>query len=701
MSGERNESQTGRPEDENVVPSGERPPRVTGTDGTDPDHAATPSPIDDDDFFLVLDDLDAEPIAATAATPTDDELGLDGLFDRPAEGSVADEDEFDVLFDGDEAQAATKEFRGTQPAPEFVEDHAGWLGDDVDLAELVGERDAGAAASRAELSDAEEVEEGGDPFLLEEIEVESLDDRDAAIDAADGDDASHTTSGAKRMLAAWEEKPPADDDWSPIEAQAGASPLLGGVEEESAAEGSDVGGARIDWSGAEFTREDEHEATVGGGGVTPQGSGFGVPVAGSEFAERGAAFAEPAPQFVDSAEQEDDPIYGGLAEAQPDAVTTQEGAAATPQAADPDPSTTDVELAATTVDGIAPRLRVVGTSAGSRTWRRRVAAAAVIVVGVGAGILAIEPRWLGLGADAPVVERVEVARPRIDVSLAPPTLPGDTAPTIPTTPPEQPQPDQPTPPVAIDPPIVPIPVIDPPNPPNPPPVDVRPVPPIEPQPPIEVAVPTDTTPRPKVEPNFSPLMIGEYLEIVSPVVESDLTAPGTLPIGTRALALMRNDEIFVGVVRRMDADEVTLDLEPGEVSLAMASLDRIEPLAVAASGEAMEAERGFVRLKNETRFYGRILRDPQTGKIIVQDEGTRITLPRDQVDSFGSAGTSKTHVVFEGDDGWLDQRVRQQLIQFGRGGVRSDPGEKPIETGTRSTETVIPTVSPAPDPGRR
>ena len=141
---------------------------------------------------------------------------------------------------------------------------------------------------------------------------------------------------------------------------------------------------------------------------------------------------------------------------------------------------------------------------------------------------------------------------------------------------------------------------------------------------------------------------------------------------------MRNDEVFVGVVRRMDADLVTLDLEPGEVSLALAGLSRIEPLATAGSDELTEAERGFVRLKNSTRFYGRILRDPESGSLIVQEDRQRIVLPKDQVSSFGSSGSSSTQVVLEGDDEWLNQRVREKLKQFGSGtkAATGTPGEE-------------------------
>jgi hypothetical protein len=390
--------------------------------------------------------------------------------------------------------------------------------------------------------------------------------------------------------------------------------------------------------------------------------------------------------------EEHDPIYGEHAAAAPEASFE-------PPAAEPEGFEDDPELAATMVESAPPALRVVAPASRSRTWGRRAAAAAVLVLGAGAAVLAIEPKWLGLGANDPVIERVEVARPRIDVSLPPPVTPNDGNPVTP--PPVETQ--TPTP---QDPPVEPLPVD--PDPvdstpqlpdPTPPPVDPRVELPVPVEPPI-VVTPAPTTPsKPTLEPNFSPMMVGEYLEVISPVKDDAVAVPGVLPIGTRALAMMRNDEIFVGVVRRMDAKVVTLDLEPGEVSLALASLTRIQPLAEAGLDESMEAERGFVRLKNATRFFGRILRDAESGRVIVQVDGTRISLPKDQVDSFGASGSSPTNVVFEGDSDWLDQRVRQQLLQLGRGGVPLEPGgQEQAPRGTRSTETVAPTP---PSPVKR
>lgn len=716
MSEDRIESNDGRPADEGVVPKPQRPQGAS--EGEQP--ALQVPPLDassDDEFFLVIDDLDdAAPAPAVSAA---DSLGLEGLFDRPARGSAEDDDELEVLFDTRSTPVAEHGFSGAQPAPDFVEDHAGWLGDDVDLGKLVGESttdDAAAARAAEHLVERDERDDGGDPFLLEDIEVESLDPVAQAVpeaeddeflvgDVESGDAASEAQSGEAAAfepnettaesaaepaptLHAWEDRAVPSDDWAPLAAS--SSPLLTPVDAGDEANAADAPA----WANSDFTlQEDATEPEA----VTPQ-AGFGTPLRSADQDWHQGVPSEVEGAVDDAAAteavEEQDPIYGEHAAASPEASFE-------PPAVEAEGFEEDPELAATVVESAPPPLRVVSQASRSRTWVRRAAAAAVLVVGVGAAVLAIEPKWLGLGADEPVIERVEVARPRIDVSLPPPvtTHEGD-----PVTPPpvENQTPTPQDPPVEL-PPVEPDPVETTPSQPEPtpPPVDPRIELPLPVEPPVVVTPePTPTTPsKPPVETNFSPMMVGEYLEVISPVKDDAVAVPGVLPIGTRALAMMRNDEIFVGVVRRMDAKVVTLDLEPGEVSLALASLTRIQPLAEAGLDESMEAERGFVRLKNATRFFGRILRDAESGRVIVQVDGTRISLPKDQVDSFGAAGSSPTNVVFEGDSDWLDQRVRQQLLQLGRGGVPLEPtGQEQAPRGTRSTETVAPTP---PSPVKR
>ncbi len=722
MTEDRFEEQDDRPLGEDAVPDARR----TAHDAADASghardgSAAADDPLLDDEFLLELDEFDEPAVAPATRVAPSSVSGLEGLFDAPARGENAETTEYDELFDAHAAPSgarSTMGFAGAQPAPEFVEDHAGWLGDDVDLGNMLGEvPPAQPKFPAAEPGDPRD--DGGDPFALEDIEVESLDELAAPKSDSEFEDdrgpAAPAHGDSVPAVAADQ------DDWAPFDGEARGGPMLGaddqlvfvddelgGETDQASAEDS----TRPAWAGSEFTvdvaarlaRDNDTEPATTDEDLAPQGAsaGFGFPTRGADadyIRSQGGTLdigdeLEVAPESLDEA----DPIYGDLAEAQPGADASEPEGDGEIGLAEPEFASDDSELAASIVESPASALRVVGSSKRSPMRWRRWAAAAVLLICVGGAIVAIEPGWLGLGAQDPGVERVEVARPRIDVALPPPQVVVEPriepTPTDPSTEPVTPVPDESETPGTT--PVV-------------PPVEVAipvPVPPIDPiavgtppVPPVEGTKPVTPSTTASVTPNFSPLMVGEFLEVIAPVDTVAATVPGSLPIGTKALALMRNDEIFIGVVRAMDSDTVTLDLEPGRVSLAMASLSRIEPLAVADSSEAIEAERGFVRLKNETRFYGRVLRDPATGKVIVQDEGTRIVLPQDQVDTYGSSGSSATRVVFEGGDNWLDQRVREQLIQLGRGGVRNESNSAPGEDGAASTRTIVPS---APLPGRR
>lgn len=666
--------------------------------------------VDDDEFLIELDELDAdagstpEPLLDAPSKQAGDGFGLDGLFGTAGGADaefVGGDAELDQLFAGGGATAPGTSFAGAKPVPDFVEDHAGWLGDDVDLGAMLGEvQPSGQGAAE----EAEEFEE--DPFDLAAIEVEQVegeaelqqfvvDDGSLGVVAAAAETedlgvVEETVEGAHR-----------DDAWAPLAAQGESNPLLASEAQDDlqdifAEETAEEAAPAASWQGGDFTREAEPEAEVdansfaasfGPGKQRGQEADWTSPQGATQAEDVGTWFDQSAEAAESPVEGEDelDPIYGDLQEGDP-AVAEQ--AAWDAEAARAEDA--QAEFEETLTEAVAPQLRVVGSGRadGSR-WRRYAAAAAVLVGLAGAGVM-LEPEWFGMGSDVSTVERVEVARPKIDLTVSPPVTPVNPTPVEVPTPTKDPVPVTPTDPHATDP-----------QPVDPTPVDPTPVtPPVEPTPvgtdPVPHVDPTPTTPvtppRTDLRPNFSPLVIGESLEVVAPVEEAQAGSGGALPIGTRAMAMMRNDEIFIGVVRKMDANFVTLDLEPGEVSLDVAALTRIEPFATAGSDELTEAERGFVRLNNSTRFYGRILRDPESGALIVQEDHQRIVLPKDQVANYGSSGATSTAVVLEGDDDWLNQRVRDQLKQFGNGGKPADaPGTSP------NGGAVVP---PAP-PGRR
>jgi hypothetical protein len=734
-----------------------------------PDETANGLPRDDaagglgadDEFLLELGDLEdaAELQPQSELLRSDDDLGLDGLFDRPVQAASGDReasDEDDALFNASgHLGGIGSAFRGAKPAPEFVEDHAGWLGDDVDMAAMLGETRPQQSTRK---SDAFASEFDGDaeldPFDVGEIEVENLDeiergDAPVAAEEEDGsfvlfdaqDDAemeqaiapglkflgdapteavdpAADTEFESSVPTSFDRQPKSavpDEDWAPLAAASFGGPLLPKGEADQDSDDSQTGFESTFGSGSRaFDLDVANDDTASETSITPQWSGteftldssdltdddgtapaavrfdsvFGSqrPLAGSSStnaADLGASFE--TDEDSDQPIEELDPIYGDLASSgDPESMGYErwdysEEVAAQRQAE-------FEEVAGIAEEEVAPPpLRVVGTPTRRGLLVKRLAAAAAVLLVVGLTALGVFPEWFGMGGEPTNVDRIEIARPKIDVSLPPPVAIEE--PKDPSTEPNEPTSttdpnDGEPPPVGDTPPDIELPVI-----PDPPifTEPVVPVPPVvaggEPKPP-------EASRKPTAEPDFSPLPVGEFLEILGPTRAATVSAEGTIAIGTKALALLRNDEIFVGVVRSMDADQVTLDLQPGEVHIALASLSRISSLDQAISEESMEAEHGFVRLHNETRFFGRILRDPESGALIVQSDQSRIVLPRREIVEFGASGASNTQVLLEGDSTWLEQRVRDQLQSLGG----RQPAVRVPDAGRESDLTAPPSA---------
>ena len=185
--------------------------------------------------------------------------------------------------------------------------------------------------------------------------------------------------------------------------------------------------------------------------------------------------------------------------------------------------------------------------------------------------------------------------------------------------------------------------------------------------PIDPVVdPIAHVPQPRKPIEFDPLEFGEGLEIRRVVDPDENRRGGVQDVvpGMRAFAQLRNEEIFIGVVKRVEANYVTLDLQPGEVSLDRAELSALSPVASQDGSEYTTAEHGYVRLASEARLWGKILRNATTDNVILRTDDSRITIPAGDV--IDVAGTSKagTDLVDDEDDKWLDERARQRLLDL-------------------------------------
>ncbi|MCA8954223.1 MAG: hypothetical protein KDE27_32240, partial [Planctomycetes bacterium] len=380
------------------------------------------------------------------------------------------------------------------------------------------------------------------------------------------------------------------------------------------------------------------------------------------------------------------------------------------------------------VGGYQERHRVVGIL---------TAAAALLIVGLGALVAVLRPEWLGLHFEPERVEIVQIGRPAVKVEVAQPPMPvaavegprvvvdeppvpgPDENPETPVTTPDDPlaagetptdpsdpatgtgsgDPTDPTDPTdpgtaATDPVAVggtdPVATPDEPVTPDEPTSEDPPVAPIA-VPSGPEAWPVAVTPVTGGEPaagvGRAPelLRVGDDLLVGSnTILPPRLAAEGVMP-GSRAFAQLVNGNYFIGAVKAVDSEFITLRVAEGEVSLRRDMIVRLTGLGSADYDELQRATSGFVRLTNNNRLVGGILESIADDHVILQTRSNRVMLPKSVVGEIirtsGSESDVRIGTTTEEDD-WLRRLSEQQLR----------------EADVRAT---IPTATPRPDGGER
>jgi hypothetical protein len=371
-----------------------------------------------------------------------------------------------------------------------------------------------------------------------------------------------------------------------------------------------------------------------------------------------------------------------------------------------------------------PEAVVIGTRGGSGSfWRLAGSLAASLAVFAAGAVVVMRPEWVGLRFQPERVETVHVQRPVVQVALPAPVVPvpvasTEPATTEPVTPPPtgnapaEPQPGDGTPavPTPAEPPADPVQPPPTTTPTEPPPVtppaegvviapptvpgdepSATPVElPTEPAPAV-VAAPAEAWPAPQMPvvsvpqrvandaPNL--VRVSDDLVIGGPVVADPVATrravEGMLP-GSRAFAQLHNGNYFIGSVKYLDPDRITLRVDSGEVTLQVGAIARLTALGSSDYEELQKVTSGFVRLTNNNRLVGGILRGIADDHIILEYRSNRVMLPKtavgEVVESAGDSGV-RLDTTREEDD-WLRELAERQLGS-GRG---AEPATKPSAT---------------------
>jgi hypothetical protein len=192
-------------------------------------------------------------------------------------------------------------------------------------------------------------------------------------------------------------------------------------------------------------------------------------------------------------------------------------------------------------------------------------------------------------------------------------------------------------------------------------------PPRQDPPPIAVAPPAqggapgeDPAPPPKA----AYLPVGEALQ-VGPA--APLSRPPThrlaegLSAGSQALAQLSNLNFFVGRVKAIDSDYITLGLDRGEVTLAFDKLASLVPLASDEARELQQGTAGFVKLRNNNKLFGQVIKRGLSDNVILEIQKNQVVIPSSAVEEIGDQRVGDVRVREEqGDREWIQQMLRAE-----------------------------------------
>ncbi len=335
-----------------------------------------------------------------------------------------------------------------------------------------------------------------------------------------------------------------------------------------------------------------------------------------------------------------------------------------------------------------------------RTWRLLVSLAASLMVLATGAVVVLRPELLGLRFEAKRVEQVAVQRPEVPVAVAiprPPEVPAvEPSPAGPL--PGQPEPPQPvppsipvvaqvgTPPSSEGPQPQPVPPTLPavlPAPDPSPPIDPTPAPPVVQQAPVVVVEPPSAavTPPGSERHSWPPAMGGErapgigtppgFVRIGEDLMIGDQDgAParparaveGVMP-GSKAFAQLHNGNYFIGSVKCADAERITLRIDTGEVTLQVAGIARLTELGSSDYEDLQKVTSGFVRLTNNNRLVGGILRHIADDHIVLEFRSNRVMVPKSEIGEVvhGEGDAAVRLDTTREEDDWLSRLVERQL----------------------------------------
>lgn len=156
---------------------------------------------------------------------------------------------------------------------------------------------------------------------------------------------------------------------------------------------------------------------------------------------------------------------------------------------------------------------------------------------------------------------------------------------------------------------------------------------------------------------------------------------GVMP-GSRAFAQLHNGNYFIGKVKQVASETITLRVETGEVTLDTAEIAQLTRLGTNDYDELQKATKGFVRLTNNNRLVGGILSRIADDHIVLEFRSNRVMLPKSVVGEIvsGKEDNGKVRLgTTSEEDNWVRSLAERQL------GTGQGAPVKPTGTETSAT----------------
>ncbi len=138
---------------------------------------------------------------------------------------------------------------------------------------------------------------------------------------------------------------------------------------------------------------------------------------------------------------------------------------------------------------------------------------------------------------------------------------------------------------------------------------------------------------------------------------------GVMP-GSRAFAQLHNGNYFIGRVKQVADEHITLRVETGEVTLATAHIAQLTRLGTTDYDELQKATKGFVRLTNNNRLVGGILSRIADDHIVLEFRSNRVMLPKSAIGEIVSGKDADGDVLLgttSEEENWIHTLVEREL----------------------------------------